>query len=92
MVRTEAPSQATAKVMHERAGRAVDLERAGAAHAVLAAEVRSGEPAAFAQEVGEVRARLDLLVQRLAVHRHAHAGQGHGSARSTRSARRFVSS
>ena len=40
--------------------RAVDLERAGAAHAVLAAEVGAGEPLALAQEVGEVRARLDL--------------------------------
>ena len=38
---------------------AVDQDRAGAAHAVLAAEMRAGEPAMLAQEVAEVRARLD---------------------------------
>ena len=40
-------------------GLAVDQHRAGAAHAVLAAEMRAGEPQLLAQEIGEVRARLD---------------------------------
>ena len=46
-------------------GRAVDQHGAGAAHAVLAAEVGAGQALAFAQEVAEVRPRLgeglDLL-------------------------------
>ena len=47
--------------------RAVDQERAGAAHAVLAAEVRAGQQLALAQEVGEMRARLDRGGDRPAV-------------------------
>ena len=39
---------------------AVDLHRAGAADAVLAADVRAGEQQLLAQEVGEVRARRHL--------------------------------
>ena len=38
-----APSACTASIRHERAGCAVDQHRAGAADAVLAAEVRGGE-------------------------------------------------
>src|SRR5688572_13639496 len=39
-------------------GLAVDEHRAGAAHAVLAADMRSGEPAVLAQHVGEELPRL----------------------------------
>ena len=39
---------------------AVDLHRAGAADAVLAADMRAGEQQLLAQEVGEMRARRDL--------------------------------
>src|SRR5207237_6015601 len=39
---------------------AVDQHGAGAAHAVLAAQVRAGEPAVLAQRVGEVAPRLGL--------------------------------
>src|SRR5205085_1323834 len=43
------------------AGRgAVDQHRAGAANAVLAAEMRAGEVQRVAQEVAEMRPRLDL--------------------------------
>ncbi len=45
-----------------RAGRKpVDQHGAGAAGAVLAAEMRRGETAALAQEVGERQARLDVV-------------------------------
>src|SRR5437879_2287158 len=40
-------------------GFAVQKHRAGAAHAVLATEVGSGEAAPLAQEIGEREARLD---------------------------------
>ena len=40
-------------------GVAVEQDGAGAAHAVLAPEVRAGEPAVLAQEVGQRLAGLD---------------------------------
>ena len=55
---TSAPSACTANMRHERTAVAVDQHRAGAAHAVLAPEVRAGEPAVLAEEVGERLARL----------------------------------
>jgi hypothetical protein len=39
--------------------RAVDQHGAGAANAVLAAEMRAGQAALFAQKVAEMRTRLD---------------------------------
>src|SRR3954468_6032169 len=48
-------------------GDAVELHRAGAADAVLAADVRAGEPAVVADEVREERPRLDLPLVRRAV-------------------------
>ena len=58
MVVTSAPSACTANIRHERTAVAVDQHRARAAHAVLAAEVRAGEPAVLAQVVGERLARF----------------------------------
>src|SRR4051812_16669347 len=46
---------------------AVDQDRAGAADAVLAAEMGAGQVAAFAQEIGQMRARPDRSGNRLAV-------------------------
>ena len=48
--------------------RAVDQECAGAAHAVLATQVRSGEELALAQEVGEMGARLGGSGNHPAIH------------------------
>ena len=42
-------------------GDAVEPDGAGAADAVLAADVRAGQPERVAQEVGEQQARLDLF-------------------------------
>ena len=41
---------------------AVEQDRAGAAHAVLAADVGAGQAQLVAQEVGEQQARLDLAL------------------------------
>src|SRR5262249_18176696 len=61
--------------------RAVEQHRAGAAHAVLAADVAAGQPQILAQEVDQGLARLDALLDLLAVHAetdlvilHAHVG------------------
>ena len=51
--------------------RAVDKERAGAADAVLAADMGAGKVVRLAQQVSEMRARLDLGAQRAAVDRQA---------------------
>ena len=51
---------------------AVDEHGACAAHAVLASEVGAVEFGVLAQEVGEETARLDLGLQRAAVHDGAH--------------------
>ena len=48
-------------------GAAVDQHRAGAADAVLAAQMRAGQLQLLAQEVGEMLPRLDAPLQRLAV-------------------------
>ena len=47
--------------------RAVDLQRAGAADALLAAEMGPGQALLLAQEVGKMRARLDVGSTGLAV-------------------------
>ena len=48
-------------------GRAVDLDRTGAAHAMLAADMRAGEAETVAQEIGEQHARLGLALDGAAV-------------------------
>ena len=63
------PSACTASIRQERAGQAVEQDRAGAADAVLAAEMRAGEAERVAQEIGERQPHLDLGLVALAVHR-----------------------
>ena len=68
--------------------RAVEQDRAGAAHPVLAAEMGAGQPAILADRVGQRLARLDADGMRLAVDRERDfARRGHraasASARST---------
>ena len=46
-------------------GDAVDLDRAGAADAVLAADMRAGRAQLMAQEIGQQHARLGLGLDRL---------------------------
>ncbi len=48
---------------------AIDQHRAGAADAVLAAEMRAGQFQLLAQEVGEMLARLDAPLERPAIQR-----------------------
>ena len=67
---------------------AVEADRARAADAVLAADVRAGEAEAMPEEVGQEQARLDLLDDDLAVDGdgdlgHAARSQARSSARST---------
>ena len=50
-------------------GAAVEQDGAGAADAVLAAEMRAGEAELVAQEIGERQAHLDLVLVALAVDR-----------------------
>jgi len=54
-------------------GCAVDQDRAGAAHAVLASEVCAGEALVLAEEIGKVRPRLGKGLDLLAID-----GQGKG--------------
>ena len=54
------PSACTASIRQERTGSPSKQDRAGAAHAVLAADVGAGQAQVVAQEVGEQQARLDL--------------------------------
>ena len=58
---TERPSDITASVRQERVAIAVHHHGAGAAGAMLAAEMRRGQPAAVAQEVGQRLTRLDVV-------------------------------
>src|SRR5690606_8843821 len=61
---------------------AIELHGAGAAHAVFTAEVAALEAEVFAQEVDEVRARLDAALPCLSVHAHLDGVEiGHGWAR-----------
>src|SRR5262245_5382238 len=46
---------------------AIDQHRAGAANAVLAADMRTGEPERLAQEIGEQQPRLDCKFVGLAI-------------------------
>ena len=67
---------------------AVEADRARAADAVLAADVRAGEAEAMPEEVGQEQPRLDLLDDDLAVDGdgdlgHAARSQARSSARST---------
>jgi len=48
-------------------GCAVDQHGAGAAHAVLAADMGAGEPQMMAQAIGQRQSRLDFDLDRLAV-------------------------
>src|SRR5262249_952565 len=57
---------------------AVEIDRAGAAVAGLAADVRAGDVEVVAQEVDEQSARLDQRVDRLAVPLERDLGFGHG--------------
>ena len=56
----------TANIRHERIGRPSTQDRAGAADAVLAADVGAGEPEVVAQRVGEQppRGHADLVRRR----------------------------
>ena len=56
---TSVPSACTANIRHERTASPSTQHRAGAAHAVLAAEVRAGQVAVLAEEVGQGQPRLD---------------------------------
>jgi hypothetical protein len=47
---------------------AVEADRAGAAHSMLAADMRSGQADRVAQEIGEKEPRLDVLAVEPAVH------------------------
>ena len=53
---------------------AVDEQRAGAADAVLAADMGAGQVVRLAQQVSEMRARLDVGAQHAAVDRQADLG------------------
>ena len=64
---------------------AVDLHRAGAADAVLAAQVRAGQQQMLAQEVGQVGARLDRGGHGLAVDGEADGLAGHDACPMARS-------
>ncbi len=77
MVVTSAPSACTANIRQERTASPSTQHRAGAADAVLAAEVGAGEVAPLAQEVGEGEARLDRGRAGRAVHRHGHGNLSH---------------
>ena len=76
----------TASVRHERVAIAVHHHGAGAAGAVLAAEMRRGQPAAVAHEIGQRLTRLDVVAD-------LHAIQFDGDrchwARMSRTARRM---
>jgi len=92
MVVTEAPSQATANVMQERAGEPSDQDRAGPAHAVLAADVRAGQELMAAQKVREMGAGLDRCPDRAAVDRQrkiSHEAQACRAARSSATTKSF---
>ena len=74
--------------MQERAISPSISHRAGAADAVLAADVGAGQQQVLAQEVGEVRARRDLGGDGLAVDGEGDAGHGAPAPRRARGARR----
>ena len=63
------PSACTANIRQERTGAPSTDHRAGAAHAVLAADMRAGEQQVVAQEIAQQQARLDLAPIGRAVHR-----------------------
>ena len=67
------PSACTANIRHDAHRLAVEQHGAGAAHAVLAADVGAGQAELVAQEVAEQEARLDLGGMRGAVDRDGDA-------------------
>ncbi len=92
MVRIEAPSQLPAMSDTGACRRAVDLHGAGAAHAVLAADVGAGQHQVPAQQVHELLARLSQHLPRLAVHDERDRNLAHGRPiRSTAPAQRRFS-
>jgi hypothetical protein len=70
-------------------GRAVDQHGARPADAVLASDVRARQPEIVAQEVDEQQAGLHVTLDRLTVHReaHAHVRRHHDSLRRRAAAR-----
>ena len=66
-VSTWQPSACAANSRHERTARPSSLHGAGAAHAVLAADVRAAQAERVAQEVGQQQAVVDVLVHAAAV-------------------------
>jgi hypothetical protein len=67
MVRTSVAGHGEGDAASRR--RTVDHHRAGAADALLAADMRTGQQQFLAQEIGEVGARRDLSRDRLAIDR-----------------------
>ena len=67
MVSTVAPSHCTASIRQPRTISPFDPHGAGAAHAVLAADMAAGEREVVAQEVDQRLARFDALADALAV-------------------------
>ena len=72
-----APSAWTASIRQARAVRPFDRDRARAAHAVLAAQVRGRQVELLAQEVGERQARGDLGLVLVAVDGQPYAAGAH---------------
>src|SRR5581483_7566087 len=70
--------------------RIVDQQGAGAADAVLAADMRAGQELLLAQEIGEAGARLDHRADRGAVDREAKRLHAAASASARRSATRWT--
>ena len=68
MVSTSAPSHCTASIRQPRTISPFDAHRAGAAHAVLAADMAAGEREILAQEIDQCLARLDAGADPLAVY------------------------
>src|SRR5258706_1253823 len=76
---------------HQARARAVTLDdhRAGAAHAVLAADMRARQTEVLAQKIRQQAARLDRALVGDAVDRHADRAVGHACAAAVR-ARRLI--
>ena len=56
------PLACTASIRQERTGAAIEQDRAGAAHAVLAADMGAGQPQFVAQEIAEQQPRFDTAL------------------------------
>ena len=53
--------------MHERAGRSVDQNRTGPAHALLAAYMSRGEVKSIAKKIGQMSPGFDEFLEPLAI-------------------------